>query len=386
MTLVTETDRKDAIAKLAILSTDPEEYFDDITAMAAQICGTPVAMITMLDADRQWNKSKVGVEIDQVPREHSFCSHAVESTDPILEICDTRDDPRFVGNPHVESGFVRFYAGAPIRSDEAPIGTLCVLDDKPRQLTPSQRKALLALKRQVENGLLVRKTLRLNTELQARQAELIKLLVHDVKNPLAVVISCTDYLRLQPTITCDPDLLITVTDAAEGAQMCLERVVRTLDAAHPRHDAQNEVDGNALLGNLVREYRFRAAAKNQRLTHLAASQQAGLTTDTSLLRRMLENLLTNALIHTPPGAMIELSVGVQDQRIDFCLDDSGPGVPPDARDRIFDSHVRLVSKSPGHGLGLSMVRQSARSLGGDVFVTESKLGGARFVLRLPAKR
>src|SRR5215467_13606813 len=155
-----EKARLQALRRYKILDTDPEKAFDDLTILASHICQTPVALISLIDSDRQWFKSKVGVNVSETPREVSFCAVAIQQSD-LFVVPDATKDPRFSSNPFVVSDpKIRFYAGAPFSSaDGYPLGTLCVVDVVPRQLTPSQENALLALSRQVQAQFELRKNL-----------------------------------------------------------------------------------------------------------------------------------------------------------------------------------------------------------------------------------
>jgi two-component system, NtrC family, sensor kinase len=155
-----------------ILDTLPEQDYDDLTAIAAQICGTPVSMISLVDHDRQWFKSRHGLEATETPREQAFCSHAILRPEQVLVVPDTREDDRFAHNPLVtgEMG-VQFYAGAPLVTSEGhALGTICVIDQKPHQMTESQIQALQALSRQtVAQMELRRRTLALSQEVELRK-------------------------------------------------------------------------------------------------------------------------------------------------------------------------------------------------------------------------
>ena len=155
-----EQARLAALRNYKILDTAPEEAFDDLTLLASQICETPIALISMIDSDRQWFKSRVGVEIGETPRDLAFCAFAILQKD-LLVVEDTTKDPRFSDNPLVVSDpKVRFYAGAQLySSDELPLGTLCVIDRKPRQLSEQQLSALEALSHQVQAQLELRRNL-----------------------------------------------------------------------------------------------------------------------------------------------------------------------------------------------------------------------------------
>jgi GAF domain-containing protein len=143
-----EAERLKVLADCAILDTPPEQAFDDLAHLAAYVCGTPMALVSLIDANRQWFKSRVGVSQSQTSREISFCAHTILRPEPLI-VADTLHDPRFLGNALViGEPFIRFYAGVPLRSREGhSLGTLCVLDQKPRQLQPEQVERLKALAR-----------------------------------------------------------------------------------------------------------------------------------------------------------------------------------------------------------------------------------------------
>ncbi|MGE0349717.1 GAF domain-containing sensor histidine kinase [Hydrogenophaga sp.] len=132
---------------LGILDTLPQKAFDDISALAQLICGTPVALITLVDRDRQWFKSRIGVDASETPREVAFCSHAILDAEHVMVVEDMHQDPRFQDNPLVIGDTqVRFYAGAPIvTADGYALGTVCVVDQQARQLHPVQLDALSKL-------------------------------------------------------------------------------------------------------------------------------------------------------------------------------------------------------------------------------------------------
>jgi two-component system, NtrC family, sensor kinase len=145
-----DRDRVASLQKYAILDTEPEQAFDDLTLLASFVCKTPIALISLVDEDRQWFKSKVGMDASQTPRDIAFCSVAIQQTD-VMVVPDTLQDERFRNNPLVIAGpRIRFYAGAPLINDEGyALGTLCVVDRTPREFGADQKEALQALGRLV---------------------------------------------------------------------------------------------------------------------------------------------------------------------------------------------------------------------------------------------
>lgn len=166
-----ERDRMRELRELGLLDTEPEEIFDRVTTLAAQITDTPMAVVSLVDDDRQWFKSTVGIDVSEMAREHAFCAHAIASPEAVLVVDDACLDPRFdhnpivVGEPHV-----RFYAGAPlVTSNGHALGTLCVIDQEPRHLRDDQLEALRTLASLVASELDHRLSLRRQREAELRR-------------------------------------------------------------------------------------------------------------------------------------------------------------------------------------------------------------------------
>jgi GAF domain-containing protein len=154
-----EQDRLAALQRYLILDTLPEKAFDEIVWLVSYVCQTPIAYVSIIDKDRQWFKSKIGLSAAETEREVAFCAHAILGQQTMV-VPDTLDDIRFVDNPLVLGDpHIRFYAGSPIMSEDGfPLGTLCAVDHQPRNLTPHQLEALGMLARQTEKLLEYRRT------------------------------------------------------------------------------------------------------------------------------------------------------------------------------------------------------------------------------------
>ena len=259
-TLQDEQARLRALRSYKILDTDPEKAFDDLAILASHICETPVALISLIDSGRQWFKSRIGVGISETPREVSFCAVAIQQPNLFI-VPDATKDPRFSSNPFVVSDpKVRFYAGAPFtNSDGHPLGTLCVVDMVPRELTTNQQNALLALSRQVQSQFELRKNLmELRAALEQRdRAEAERdHTIHDLQHALEHVQRLSGLLpacsacKLDVTIPANPNAISGVVDGvmqiaremkcAEGKEYEVELALREALANAIVHGCNND--------------------------------------------------------------------------------------------------------------------------------------------------
>ena len=217
-----EAARLEALHRYRILDTEPERSFDDLTLLASHICGTPMALISLVDADRQWFKSRIGIPISETARAVSFCAHAINHHDLFI-VPDARHDDRFHDNQLVTGApEIRFYAGAPlVTPDGHALGTLCVLDRVARTLSREQLEALTALCHQTEAQLELRRhVLELEQALEERdraQAEQVKLIdelrsAHaDVRRLSALMPYCST-CQFTMTVPADPREIPKLTD------------------------------------------------------------------------------------------------------------------------------------------------------------------------------
>ena len=241
-----ETARLAALRRYRILDTEPERAFDDLALLASQICETPIALISLIDAERQWFKARTGLAATETPRAVSFCTHAIQHHDLFI-VPDTRDDDRFRDNPFVTGGpFVRFYAGAPlVTPDGHALGTICVIDSVPRTLTAEQREALDALRRQVQAQLELRKNLNeLKSALAARdKAE------EDVTKLSSMIPYCST-CQLDLTVPAEASAIPRITDGVtavlqgkgwpEHDIMAVELALQEAIANAVRHGCQGD--------------------------------------------------------------------------------------------------------------------------------------------------
>ena len=205
-----EPERLAALLRYDILESEPEAEFDEITSLASFICGTPISVMTLVDSERLWIKSGVGIAAGgQLPRDEAFCAHTILEQNGMI-ISDMHDDVRFFDNPLVRhSPHIRFYVGMPlITSDGYALGSLCAMDSVPRQLSATQLFALGSLAKQVVRNLELRRSyagmLALTDQLKRMNAgkdRMFNLVAHDLKSPFSGVLGMLEMMIVSWVIT-----------------------------------------------------------------------------------------------------------------------------------------------------------------------------------------
>lgn len=285
----TEGDRLAALRAYDVLDTPTEEAFEDFVRIAAEICHTPMALVSLVDEGRQWFKARLGLSLAQTPIEQSVCAHAIRQ-DGVFVVPDLSNDSRFAGNPLVtEDPSLRFYGGAVLETaDGLPLGTMCVLDRKPRPegLTETQQRALESLARQVMAQLELRRALRDRDHALAEKEILMQEVHHRVKNSLSAV---QTLLQLQAEMSVDP---LAAQELRESAGR-----VNTFSAMHEqlyRTGAATEVDLSAYLRQLVREQAQAHAGARGRAAEFSGPVLRWPASEAPTLGLILVELLTNS--------------------------------------------------------------------------------------------
>ena len=336
-TIEREQERIKELESFSILDTLPEKDYDDITALAAQICGTPISLISIIDEKRQWFKSHHGLDATETPREFAFCAHAINDSDNAFVVHDARKDERFSDNPLVTAyPNVIFYAGIPLVSSEGlALGSLCVIDHEPRELSTQQLNALKALANQTINLLRLRKANYLleqsMTKLEEKNEELERfacIAAHDLKSPLVGISSMVKLLAATHGKQLGADAIEMFTIITQSCNKLKSLIEGLLD--HSKNELITR-DKNTFIDveNLKKEIISLFAYENG-LQIFFKSELAEIFANKTALDQILINLISNAIKYNDkPTVAIEISISEQSKNYLFYIKDNGPGIAPE---------------------------------------------------------
>ncbi|RZJ71233.1 ATP-binding protein [Flavobacterium sp.] len=424
-----ETLRMQALREYDILDTLGEQDYDDITEMASVICEVPIALISLVDESRQWFKSRKGLAIDQTPREYSFCSRAILKLDEALIVEDSRKDERFMHNPYVLGDpNIVFYAGIPLVSQSGMgLGTVCVIDNKPRVLTEKQIAALKILSRQVMKLLELRKSNlqlldarealetinngledtinrmvdqrvgeiaaqnehleRMNKELQS----FAYISSHDLQEPLRKIQTFMSWISEKESHL----LSEKGRDYLQKTHLASDRMRNLIQdlLAYSRTTASEIVFEKRSLQHIVNEVcedLMEEFEQKKALIHL--DSDAEITVIPFQFRQMLYNLFSNALKFTKFDISPIINISVSDvlhadgaNYHKISVSDNGIGFDNDYNKKIFELFHQLHSKrgENGTGIGLAIVSKIADNHKGFVEAHSKKDEGATFHVYVP---
>jgi two-component system NtrC family sensor kinase len=422
-----EVARLEALHAYNILDSLPEREYQDIVQLASLICEAPIALVSLVDQDRQWFKAKVGMDAVQTERDVAFCAHALHQPDALMVVPDTSQDPRFFDNPLVTGGMqVGFYAGAPLKTGTGLVlGTLCVIDRMPRILSPAQKASLTALARQVMSQLELRHKI---AEVQEAQAQLLQAekmasigqlaagVAHEINNPVGFVRSNMNTLskyattlfdvidRCAPLLidgTPDPAALAAFREAADRADLpylksdmgdlitsSLDGLNRVKDIIGALQDFSHagEVDWQLADLHAGIESTLKIASSTIAKTAVVIRQYGDLPLVNCLVsqvNQVLMNLLVNAAQAITANGTITIKTSCDEKWVRIAISDTGRGILPENLSYIFDPFYTTKPVGFGTGLGLSISYNIIKKHGGRIDVASTPGIGTTFTVWLP---
>ena len=354
-----------------LLDTPHEKEFDDIVKLASELCQMPISLISLVDANRQWFKARVGLDVDETNRDISFCSHAILQ-DNLFEIPDASLDSRFNDNPLVlENPAIRYYAGVPlVTTGGNRLGTLCVIDRIPRNLSEKQKFGLKVLADNVIKIAELRIKNRHLNYLTQTQKRIISILAHDVRNPLSSIKSVIEFRQ--------SDIL----DETEAQQMMdtislqLDSTIDMIENVVNWGEMQLKFDKfsfediwvNDLVNRITGSEALNTHAKRNTIIN-SVDVRLIMRTDRRVLEFILRNLLSNANKFTENGT-ITLSAVKDGEFAVISICDTGVGMPEEKAARLFDgtgNSTTLGTKNEkGNGLGLMLVKEFVDRMNGNI--------------------
>lgn len=382
-----ESKRLNALAEYKILDTAAEPAYDELTNIAAMICNMPMATISLIDANRQFLKAKIGPLDIETPREIAFCAHAINAKSEMTIVYDSRADDRFKDNPLVlgNPGII-FYAGVPLVSpDGFALGTLCVMDHKVNNLSDQQKKALKALANQVINLLELKRVNHLLAESVVKIEEHAKILedfafvaAHDLKEPLRMISSFLGLLSSKYKDGLDDKAKKYIYFAVDGSKRLTKLIDELLIFARVSFDDQplNNVDLNALMRELIA---LNSGLITAHKVKINIAYLPTIKTKETAIKTVFQNLISNALKYhakqrTP---IVEITAEERADHWLFGVKDNGIGIGEEYADDVFKPFTRINGKQqfPGTGLGLAICKKIIEKNGGDIwFKSEKNIG------------
>ncbi|MFY8299857.1 ATP-binding protein [Pseudoalteromonas sp. SS15] len=380
------------LERYEVLDTAAEQCFDDITKLASVICNAPISLVSLVDNNRQWFKSKVGLDADETSREIAFCSHAILE-DHIFEIEDARNDERFFDNPLVTDGpKIRFYAGAPLLAPNGEaIGTLCAISNEPHKLTDEQRLALQTLAKQVIAQLELRLKIKQLKETNHAKDEFLSTISHELRTPLNAITGFSEILKESADIKALPKKQYEFIENIEfSSHQLLEIVNSVLDLEKIDAGKMELKPQPVSLDKLFQSIMNMMASKAQQgEIELNYDIDSGLVTrffdvDKTKLTQIIVNIIGNAIKFTPQSKQVNVRFYLNKDKLHIEVADQGIGISKTDQALLFDKFKQVgMHRKEGTGLGLCISKGLVELMNGRIQLSSTLGKGTLVSISLP---
>lgn len=388
-TATLEEERIKALKRYSILDTPPDGSFDKLTKLAASLLKVPIAIVSLVDTDRIWFKSKYGIDSQQIDRDEGLCASVIFSEDLYL-VEDAAIDPRTLSNPLVAGSFgLRFYAAVPLRTrDGFNLGTFCVIDKAPRSLNEEEEQILKDLRDIVMDQIELRLASRVS---MAQHNQILNTTAHDLKNPLTTIPVRADLIKMKKN---NPEMVDTLCDQIKIASLNMVRIIDELlqvgsMEAGKIHLMLIKVNVPFLVSNVVSMNQPLAERKNQTL-HFSYEKDLYVNADEGKLTEIIDNLINNAIKYSPVDKHIFIRVKERSGMVMIEVEDQGLGLTLEDKSKLYQRFTRLSAQPTAGenstGLGLSIVKVLVEAHHGVIRAeSEGKDKGCKFIVELPGR-
>ncbi|MBB2148740.1 GAF domain-containing sensor histidine kinase [Pedobacter gandavensis] len=388
-TATSEEERIKALKRYSILDTPPDGSFDKLTKLAATLLKVPIAIVSLVDTDRIWFKSKYGIEAQQIDRDEGLCASVIFSDDLYL-VEDAILDPRTLANPLVAGNFgLRFYAAVPLRTrDGFNLGTFCVIDKSPRTLNEEEEQILRDLRDIVMDQIELRLASRTSI---AQHNQILNTTAHDLKNPLTTIPVRADLIKMKKD---NPEMVDTLCDQIKIASLNMVRIIDELLQVGSMESGKIhllliKVNVSFLVSNVVSMNQPLAERKGQ-MIHFSYEKDLYVNADEGKLTEIIDNLINNAIKYSAPGKHIFIRVKELAGMVLIEVEDQGLGLTQEDKGKLYQRFTRLSAQPTAGenstGLGLSIVKVLVEAHDGTIRAeSEGKDKGCKFIVELPGR-